>query len=81
MESGALRIFQALLDMGNVTPDELKVITGKRMKANPPAEEGARARPVARAARVSKPAKAAKPRKAARRQGQALTAGEVRQPC
>jgi adenylylsulfate kinase len=60
VESGALRIFQALLDMGYVTPEELKVITGKRMKANPPAKKGARARPVARAARVAKPRKAGK---------------------
>src|SRR6185295_18040838 len=51
VESGALRIFQALLDMGNVTGDELRVITGKRMRANPPAKKGARARPAARAAR------------------------------
>ena len=58
VESGSLRIFQALLDMGHVTPDELKVITGKRMRANPPAKKGARARPTARAARVAKPRKA-----------------------
>jgi len=61
VESGALRIFQALLDMGHVTAEELKVITGKRMKASPPAKKGARARPVARAARA---ARVAKPRKA-----------------
>ncbi len=61
VESGALRIFQALLDMGHVTTEELKVITGKRMKASPPAKKGARARPVARAARA---ARVAKPRKA-----------------
>ncbi|HVP59229.1 MAG TPA: adenylyl-sulfate kinase [Myxococcaceae bacterium] len=60
VESGALRIFQALLDMGLVTAEELKVITGKRMKASRPARKGARARPVARAARVAKPRKAAK---------------------
>ena len=60
VESGALRIFQALLDMGNVTSEELKVITGKRMRASP-AKKGARARPVARAARA---ARVAKPRKA-----------------
>lgn len=60
VESGALRIFQALLDMGHVTGEELKVITGKRMKASPPARKGARARPVARAARVAKPRKAGK---------------------
>jgi adenylylsulfate kinase len=58
VESGALRIFQALLDIGNVTPDELRVITGKRMRASPPAKKGARARPAARAARVAKPRKA-----------------------
>ena len=58
VESGALRIFQALLDMGNVTGDELKVITGKRMRASPPTKKGARARPAARAARVAKPRKA-----------------------
>jgi adenylylsulfate kinase len=58
IESGALRIFQALLDMGHVTGDELRVITGKRMRANPPAKKGARARPAARAARVAKPRKA-----------------------
>ena len=60
VESGALRIFQALLDMGHVTGEELKVITGKRMKASPPARKGARARPVARAARVAKARKAGK---------------------
>jgi len=44
--------------MGNLTPDDLKVITGKRMRASPPAKKGARARPAARAARVAKPRKA-----------------------
>jgi adenylylsulfate kinase len=63
VEAGALRIFQALLDLGYVTPEDLKVITGKRMRANPPARRGARARPAARAARV---AKDRKPRKAKR---------------
>jgi adenylylsulfate kinase len=58
VESGSLRIFQALLDMGHVTPEELRIITGKRMRANPPAKKGARARPSARAARVAKPRKA-----------------------
>jgi adenylylsulfate kinase len=58
VESGALRIFQALLDMGLVSGDELRVITGKRMRATPPARKGARARPTARAARVAKPRKA-----------------------
>ena len=59
VESGALRIFQALLDLGYVTPEELKIITGKRMRANPPAKKGgARPVPRARAARVAKPRKA-----------------------
>jgi adenylylsulfate kinase len=63
VEAGALRVFQALLDLGYVSPEDLKVITGKRMKANPPTRRGARARPAARAARV---ANARKPRKAKR---------------
>jgi len=73
VEGGALRIFQALLDLGLVTPEELRVITGKRMKkggspesakkargrgkAGKKASKGAKARPSARAARVAKPAK------------------------
>jgi len=73
VEEGAMRIFQALLDLGYVTPDEMKVITGKRMKANPEskkargrgaktskASKGAKARPAARAARMAKPAKKGK---------------------
>ena len=50
---GAMRIFQALLDLGYVTPDELKVITGKRMKANPDAKNARN-----RGAKSSKGAKA-----------------------
>jgi adenylylsulfate kinase len=70
VEDGAMRIFQALLDLGYVVPEELKVITGKRMKANPDAKKarnrgakaskGAKARPAARAARMAKPAKKGK---------------------
>ncbi|MBX5480367.1 MAG: adenylyl-sulfate kinase [Myxococcaceae bacterium] len=62
VEEGALKIFQALLDLGHVTPEELKIITGKKMKANPVKKartKGERARPAARAARVAKPKKAA----------------------
>ena len=68
VEDAATRIFQSLLDLSYVGADELKVITGKKMKANPlpkkgarrdakPAkpEKGSKARPAARAARVSKP--------------------------
>ncbi len=60
VEEGARKVFQALLDLSYMTPEELKIITGKRMKANPLAKKarrkgeakGARARPAARAARV-----------------------------
>ncbi|MFL5344727.1 MAG: adenylyl-sulfate kinase [Hyalangium sp.] len=71
VEDGAMKIFQSLLDLSLVTQDELKIITGKKMKANPlskkarqaeaPAKaekagKGAKARPATRAARVAKPA-------------------------
>ncbi|KFA92253.1 adenylyl-sulfate kinase [Archangium violaceum] len=36
VEDGAAKIFQSLLDLGYVTVDELKIITGKKMKAQPP---------------------------------------------
>ncbi|MBM4784265.1 MAG: adenylyl-sulfate kinase [Archangiaceae bacterium] len=35
VESGGLRIFQALLDLTYMNADELKIITGTKMKANP----------------------------------------------
>lgn len=35
VEDGAAKIFQALLDLGLMSTDELKTITGKKMKANP----------------------------------------------
>jgi adenylylsulfate kinase len=68
VEAGAMRIFQALLDLGYVTAEELRTITGKRMRAVPPGRRaaaarraaGARARPSARAARVAKARKAGK---------------------
>ncbi|XXF75040.1 adenylyl-sulfate kinase [Myxococcaceae bacterium GXIMD 01537] len=56
VEDGAAKIFQALLDLGYMTTEELKTITGKKMKANPPAKKGAR--------RVEAPPPAAKPAKA-----------------
>jgi adenylylsulfate kinase len=65
VEEGGRKVFQALLDLGYVTSEELRTITGKRMKANPlprkarKAARGARARPARRAARVAKPRKAA----------------------
>ena len=72
VEDGAMKIFQSLLDLGYVTSEELKLITGKKMKATPlpkkarqaePAKaekpgKGAKARPATRAARVAKPAPA-----------------------
>jgi len=73
VEDGAMRIFQSLLDLGYMTSEELKVITGKKMKANPVAKKaargvaklakGAKARPAARAARLVKPAKKTAKRK------------------
>lgn len=76
VEDGALRIFQSLLDLAYVSPEDLKVITGKKMKANPLPKKGARrdakeakasgsgakARPAARAAHVAKAARKPKAR-------------------
>lgn len=66
VEEGARKIFQALLDLSLVSAEDLKVITGKRMKANPiarkarrsasPAKGERKARPAARAAHVVKKA-------------------------
>jgi adenylylsulfate kinase len=82
VEEGALRIFQSLLDLGYVTAEDLKVITGKKMKANPlpakknarreeakapKADKGVKARPATRAARVGKPAAKKAPPAAAKR--------------
>jgi adenylylsulfate kinase len=58
-ETGAQRIFQALLDLGHLTPEDMKVITGKRAKSSGAKkarshEKGARSRPAARAARMAK---------------------------
>ncbi|QRK06952.1 adenylyl-sulfate kinase [Archangium violaceum] len=54
VEEGAGKIFQSLLDLGYVTSEELKIITGKKMKAQPPTKT-----PVTRVS-SAKPAKAAK---------------------
>ncbi|HXX29383.1 MAG TPA: adenylyl-sulfate kinase [Myxococcaceae bacterium] len=60
VEAGAQRIFQALLDLGHLTPEDLKIITGKRTRATSAARKarahgkGARVRPAARAARMAK---------------------------
>jgi adenylylsulfate kinase len=71
IEGGGLKIFQALLDLGYVTSEDMKTITGKKMKANPvkkarpnaavaKSKDVRKVRPAARAARAAKPA-AAKP--------------------
>lgn len=64
VEEGGLKILQAMLDLAYVTPEDLKTITGKKMKANPvkkartaATSKAARARPAAHAARVAKPKK------------------------
>jgi len=61
VEDGGRKIFQALLNLGYVTVDELKVITGKRMKAERmprrsggKSARGSRPRPARHAARISK---------------------------
>ena len=64
VEAGAQRIFQALLDLGHLSPEDMKVITGKRAKSHGSASrahgKGARSRPAARAARMAKRTKPAK---------------------
>jgi adenylylsulfate kinase len=71
VEEGALKIFQSLLDLGYVTQDELKIITGKKMKANPPTKKTVTVReqkPVVatKAAATKAAGKGAKARPAAR---------------
>jgi len=64
VESGGLRIFQALLDLTYMNADELKIITGTKMKPSP---KGKKVKPgkAPRAAKApkAKPAKATKPAK------------------
>ena len=65
VEAGAMKVFQALLDLSFMTAEELKIITGTKMKpqklvkktAARHGAKGARkaARPAARAARVANP--------------------------
>jgi adenylylsulfate kinase len=72
VEEGAAKIFQSLLDLGYVTADELKIITGKKMKPQPPTKTPVTRTPgkapvVAAAKPAAKPAgKGAKARPAAR---------------
>lgn len=69
IEAGGLKVFQSLLDLSYMTADELKVITGTKMKANPNPKKqkpGKPAKPVKAAAAATKPAKAPKEAKAAK---------------
>jgi len=43
VEDGAAKIFQSLLDLGYMNTEELKIITGKKMKANPLPAKGEKA--------------------------------------
>lgn len=67
IEGGGLKVFQSLLDLSYMTTEELKVITGTKMKANPNPKKvkpGKAPKPVAAA--KEKPAKAPKAPKAAK---------------
>jgi adenylylsulfate kinase len=59
VEDGAAKIFQSLLDLGYMNTEELKVITGKKMKANPLPAKGEKAEKAEKgAAKADKGAKA-----------------------
>ncbi|MFE8598116.1 adenylyl-sulfate kinase [Archangium violaceum] len=60
VEDGAAKIFQSLLDLGYVTVDELKIITGKKMKAQPPTKTEVVTRAPAAPVKPGKAAPAAK---------------------
>lgn len=60
IEAGGLKVFQSLLDLSYMTAEELKVITGTKMKPNPPGKKGKPGKPAPKAAKApAKPAKAA----------------------
>ena len=64
IEAGGLKVFQSLLDLSYMTGEELKVITGTKMKPNPIVKKGKPGKP-AKAPKVgmvmvAKPAKAPK---------------------
>ncbi len=67
IEGGGLKVFQSLLDLSYMTTEELKVITGTKMKANPNPKKvkpGKPPKPAAKEAKEKAP-KAAKPAKPA----------------
>jgi adenylylsulfate kinase len=76
VEDGAAKIFQSLLDLGYVTSEELKIITGKKMKAQPPTKTEvtrvSSGKPTAKPAAATKPA--AKPAVAATKPGKGAKA-------
>lgn len=61
IEEGGLKIFQSLLDLSYMTGEELKIITGTKMKANPKVKKIKPGKP-GKAPKAAK--KAAKPAKA-----------------
>ncbi|HYO52541.1 adenylyl-sulfate kinase [Archangium sp.] len=66
VEEGASKIFQSLLDLGYVTSEELKIITGKKMKAQPPTKTQVTRVSAKAPAKAVKAGKGAKARPAAR---------------
>ena len=61
IEAGGLKVFQSLLDLSYMTGEELKVITGTKMKPNPIVKKGKPGKaPKAAKVKVAKPAKPAK---------------------
>lgn len=67
VEQGGQKIFQSLLDLAYVTSQELLVITGKKMKANPLPKKGQKTAPMAATKAVTKfTGKPSKPLPAAR---------------
>jgi adenylylsulfate kinase len=67
VEGGGLKIFQSLLDLAYMSTEELKVITGTRMKPTPKGAKKPAGKPAA-------PAKAAKPAKAPKKAAAAKAA-------
>ncbi len=78
VEEGAARIFQSLLDLGYVTSEELKIITGKKMKAQPPTQVEVTRVSSAKPPKVGKaPAKADKGTKASSKGAKARPAARA----
>ncbi len=65
VEAAGLKIFQSLLDRSYMTSEELKIITGTKMKAQPIAKKGKGGKP----AKPAKAPKAAKAKPAPKKKG------------